>query len=180
MNKMELIIPGFSNYYVNTEDNNIYRSDGLKISERINYSDYDHASVQLLLKDDFGNRKTVKKHRMVYMAYNPKDDITGLQINHLDENPLNNDISNLQPCTARENNLWGTRIQRISEANRGRLNNNQSAPVKATVIETGEVEYYESMADAERKLGRRIAISECCHGKFKQSAGHKWEFYCGG
>lgn len=37
----------------------------------------------------------------------------GMQVNHIDENPTNNALSNLNLLTPRENSNWGTRNQRI-------------------------------------------------------------------
>lgn len=53
------------------------------------------------------------------MTYIPNPDNLP-QVNHLDENKHNNNINNLAWCTARENNMYGTRAER---ANQTRLAN---------------------------------------------------------
>lgn len=177
---MYLEIPGFSNYYLNTEDNGIYsRFTNRRKAERVNWGDHDHRVVEIGMTNDEGKRRTMKKHRIVYMAYHPDRDISNLQINHMDENPENNDISNLMACTAKDNINWGTCIERMSAAMRGRPNLALSQPVKATIIETGEVEYYQSISEAKRSLNTQARIGECCKGLIDSAAGRHWEYYYG-
>lgn len=176
---MRLEIPGFSRYYLETEDNRIYSKYYHPIAERINYGDHDHPICELSIINDLDEHKIVKKHRLVYMAYHPDEDISELQINHLDEDSLNNCPENLQSCTAKENINWGTCRERISRKLKGIPNKNLAIAVKATVIETGKVEYYESIAEAKRQLQINARIGEACKGKVESAAGRYWEYYHG-
>lgn len=55
-------------------------------------------------------------HRLVAQAFLPNPDPEHLtQINHIDENPYNNHINNLEWCDARYNINYGTRTHRMSE-----------------------------------------------------------------
>ena len=54
-------------------------------------------------------------HRLIAMAFIPNERNLP-QINHKDENPLNNSIENLEWCDAKYNCNYGTRNQRISES----------------------------------------------------------------
>lgn len=173
---MRLEIPGFSRYYLETEDNRIYSKYYHPMGERINYGDHDHPVCELSITNDNGEHKIVKKHRLVYMAYHPEEDISNLQINHLDEDSLNNCIENLQSCTGKENINWGTCRERISRRLKGRPNYVLSQPVKATVIENGEVEYYPSLAEAHRILHTKTNLSRCCK-EGTVGVGRKWEYY---
>lgn len=51
-------------------------------------------------------------HRLVAMAFLPNPDNLP-QINHKDENPLNNNLSNLEWCTAKYNCNYGNRNSKI-------------------------------------------------------------------
>lgn len=66
-----------------------------------------------------GKMKTCKVHRLVAMAFisNPNN---YKEVNHKDENPSNNDVSNLEWCTSEYNNNYGTRTKRASESKRGK------------------------------------------------------------
>lgn len=68
-----------------------------------------------------GKRYFFFTHRLVWEAFNgpiPK----GLQINHIDENPENNRLDNLNLMTPKENSNYGAHPQKISEAQKG-INN---------------------------------------------------------
>lgn len=67
-------------------------------------------------------KKTYRVARLVAKAFvaNP-DPIKNNQVNHKDENTLNNHASNLEWCDNKFNNNYGTKIQRQIE--RRRLNN---------------------------------------------------------
>lgn len=173
---MRLEIPGFSRYYLETEDNRIYSKYNHTMAERVNYGDHDHPICELNLINDNGQHKVVKKHRLVYMAYHPEEDISNLQINHLDGNSLNNFPGNLQSCTGKENINWGTCKERISSKLKGVPNLALSQPVKATVIATGKIEYYQSLAEAKRILHTSTNLSRCCK-EGRIGAGRTWEYY---
>lgn len=177
---MRLEIPGFSRYYLETEDNRIYSKYYKPMAERVNFGDHSHPVCEIHLINDEGFHKVVKKHRIVYMAYHPDEDISNLQINHKDEDSLNNCPENLMACTGKENINWGTCRERISKALKDIPNVALSQPVKATVIETGKVEYYPSIAEAHRQLKTYARIGECCKGVRESAAGRYWEYYWGG
>lgn len=65
-----------------------------------------------LTKD--GKTTTHSVHRIVAQAFIPNPNNLPF-VNHKDENPSNNSIENLEWCTAKYNNTYGTKIQRWKE-----------------------------------------------------------------
>lgn len=102
---------GFSKYLIST-DGQVYSIERDKI-----ISQYDNGCgyLQVVIRNDNGEAKSMRVHRLVYMAH--KGEIPkGLEINHKDECKTNNCIDNLELVTRAENNNYGTHNQRISKS----------------------------------------------------------------
>ena len=96
-----------------------------------------------------------KLHRDGYLTYG------------LYENKLNNDLSNLEWCTVRENNMHGTRTKRAAEK--------LSQKVIQLDLNDNVLNEFKSMKQAERETGTSVGnISSCCDGKRKSAGGYKW------
>ena len=105
-----------------------------------------------LYKD--GKRKQKSIHRLVLESFveNPNN---LPEVNHKDENPSNNELSNLEWCDARYNNTYGTRIERISKK------------VRAVNIKTGEIIRFKSTVEAGIKGYNQSIVSNACRGDYK-------------
>lgn len=127
-------------------------------------------------------------HRLVFEAFRGKIP-TGMQINHLDENKLNNLIENLEVCTPKENLNYGTRNERVAKAMKkamigntnGKANINrkdQSKPVNKIDIVTGKIlNTYPSIHEAHRQTGiNHGSIVKCCKGNRSHASGFKWKY----
>lgn len=114
--------------------------------------------------------KTYGVHRLVAEAFIPNPNNLP-QVNHKDENPSNNNVNNLEWCTAKYNVNYGTATKR--RANKTRNNAyNQKAVI---CIDTG-IEYCNSF-DAERKTGiNSNRIKECCKDNYNTAGGCKWKW----
>ena len=111
-----------------------------------------------------GNGKKYFIHRLVAEAFIPNPNNYPI-INHKDENPLNNNISNLEWCTSEYNNNYGTHNKKIVE----------SRSKQVMCLETGKI--YQSGKQVERQLGfAQGNISLACNGKLKQAYGYTWKF----
>lgn len=85
-------------------------------------------------------KKTFKIHRIVLMAFKPVLGMENLQVNHKDEKRSNNNIDNLEWCTAKYNNNYGNHSKNMA-VTQGR---------KIRCIETG-AEFY-SISECARKM----------------------------
>lgn len=112
-----------------------------------------------------------------------------LQVNHKDENKLNNNIENLEWGTARYNSNYGTRNNRMAAKLKGRRPSNNT--IKAMVEKVSRkvskysmdweyIETYPSLAEAERqnKGIHHANIIRCCDGsgRLKSTGGFKWKY----
>lgn len=96
-----------------------------------------------------------------------------MQVNHIDENKDNNNVSNLNLMTPRENCNWGTRNERsrVLQLN----DNHKSKKVKVYKYPSMEfIEIYPSRKEVERKLGC-YNVKKVIDGIYKQEKGYTFE-----
>lgn len=107
-----------------------------------------------------GKVKYFQVHRLVAEAFLPNTDNLP-QVNHKDENKLNNNVDNLEFCDNKYNSNFGTRNERISKRH--------SKPVLQYTLDSQFVREWESATQAEREGGFVSgSIAACCRGKLKK------------
>ena len=116
----------------------------------------------------YKNKKTYCKtiHRLVAEAFLPHPDNLP-QVNHKDENKMNNCVENLEWCNAKYNTNYGTRNKNISKKN--------MRPV-IQIFKGKIINVYNSMLDAEKIGFKHSGISECCNNKIKLYKGYEWQY----
>lgn len=103
-------------------------------------------------------------HRLVAIAFLPNPyDLP--QVNHRDENKHNNRIENLEWCTQKYNNDYGTAPQR-----RG---NSLSKPI-VQMLNGDVVRVWSSGREAQSDGFNPSKIAQCCQGKQKHHKGYVW------
>ena len=156
MKKVELLD---SQYFVD-EKGNVLNKYGKKVFQ---YTDKDGYKYIVLRRK--GKRKKFLIHRLVAKSYldNP---LGHPQVNHIDGNKTNNDVSNLEWVSPGENQLHSRYV----------LNNVTGfADTPVMCLETGKV--YRSTRDAWRDTGVGYShISECAKGKRKTAGRFHWRY----
>lgn len=114
-------------------------------------------------------------HRLVYQAF-VGEIPNGMQINHIDENKLNNNVSNLEVVTPSQNISYGSATQRRLKTLRSKYSEWSVQLRKPCRNETtGEV--YASVSEAARSIGcRPSCISNACSKKRKTYHGQVWSY----
>ena len=169
MNENELWkdVVGYEGLYKVSDRGNVYsveRKDprGIKIGGRmLKPRDGGNGYLRVSLCKN-GKVKGKYIHRLVTEAFIPNPKKLP-DVNHKDENPSNNELSNLEWCDARYNNNYGTRIERIVQI--------QSKKVRAVNIKTGEVIRFKSTAEAGNKGYDQSGVATACRGDYKSGNG---------
>ena len=161
---------------VRSLERDVYCQNGIvhHLKEKVLVQNLDkqgYAYVSLCLN---GKMKTIKTHRLVALAFIPNPE-NKPQVNHKDENPLNNCVDNLEWCTASYNANYGTRNVRIIQNHRSyKLGNNPRA--KAIFCEELNKTF-----DCAKRAGEELgidssAIIKVCKGKAKTTGGFHWRY----
>ena len=107
------------------------------------------------------NRRYI--HRLVAEAFIPNPDNLP-EVNHIDENPVNNSVYNLEWCDRAYNLNYGTRIEKLRK------------PVDQLDDYGNVIKIWESITDAENYY-QVTHIWECCAGKRGKCAGFRWRYH---
>ena len=99
-------------------------------------------------------------HRLVATMFIPNPDKLPI-VNHLDENPSNCNMDNLEWCTQKYNLNYGTCQKR------------KGVQKKVICLETKQV--FGSLRDAEKWCGK-TGVGMCCKGKTNKCGGYHWQF----
>ena len=118
--------------------------------------------------------KNYSVHRLVATAFVPNPDNLP-QVNHKDENKLNNCVDNLEWCTPKYNINYGTISIRKSQK---QLNDkNKSKPVLQYSLDGTFIKEWKSTKDVQRNLGfDNSHISACCKNIRKSAYGYLWKY----
>lgn len=181
-------IPGFSNYYITTKGEVINKKSGRIIKPKITTCGYARVGIYAN-----GIQKMMFVHRLVALTYIPNLE-NKPQINHIDGNKLNNNLVNLEWCTASENfkhakefglyKGWTEKSRKkSSESHTGKkftkthiLNLSGDKNHNARLVKNSKDELFGSMSLAALYYGvSSRSISQAVRKKCK-SAGLFWEY----
>lgn len=118
-----------------------------------------------LLKN--GIKKFYGVHRIVAEAFIENPNNYNI-INHKDENPLNNNVDNLEWCTQKYNvNYGNANYKRIKKL---------SIKIKQYDLNGNYIKTWDSMNEAIRYYNNNTKICQCCKGKVNNACGFKWKY----
>ena len=177
-------ITEFSSYMV-SDCGEVYSSKTDKILVGNKNTPY---HLVVLMKD--GKQYMRKVHRLVAIEFLPNPNNYPF-INHKDGNKRNNNVSNLEWCTAKQNSIHAFKIG-LQKPLRGKDNPmygkfghlNPRSKMVEMLINDEVLNEFESIEIAVRYLkanGKEKAnsssISQCCNGiRYKTAYGYKWRF----
>lgn len=161
-------IPGWDGFYQVSNFGRVRSKKGIR---KLNLTKDGYYQVQLNYKK---KKQTINVHRLVWLAFNGEIP-PNMEVNHIDENKLNNNLSNLNLLSHKDNMVWGTRIERLKDS----MTNN---PLKSKTVVQYDFDYnivctYPSISEASRITGYSIGnICWCCKGRSKQAYGYIWQY----
>lgn len=181
MKEIWLPILGYEGLYAVSNIGNVKSLDridksGHKRKEKILKPSLQSSNYILVCLYKNGEKTYHWLHRLVWEAFNgPIPD--GMQVNHINEDKMDNRVENLNLMTPIENINWGTRNKKASKSltNRADLSKTVLQYTKEGVL----VKEYESTHQAERETGiNQGNISSCCLGRANHSTagGFKWVY----
>lgn len=91
-----------------------------------------------------------------------------LQVNHKDENKLNNNVNNLEFCNCKYNINYGTAIERSSKK--------RSKPILQYTLDGQFVREWKSIRECGRNGFNQGHVAECCRGERKTHKGFIWKY----
>lgn len=151
-------IEDYEDYYQISNLGRIRNKKENRILKPSKSSGYYHISLR------YGNKKEMLIHRLVAKAFIPNP-LNLNYVNHKDENKLNNNVENLEWCTAKYNTSYG----------KGALSRNQR--VIQYDLQGNAIKIWESIKEASASLGICYqSISACCRNTKKTAGGYAWTY----
>lgn len=167
------VIPGFEDYLISNTGRVVHEAREIK------GSDNGRGYKKVCLKQA-ERKRNVYIHRLVAESFleNPNNKPF---VNHIDCNTNNNNVSNLEWCTAQENTDHMIRLGRNKRTQQwlDNLHKAQREAYTAVVgenIKTGEKIYFSKLNDVKQSDFQPSCVCDCCNGKRKQHKGYRWSY----
>lgn len=131
-----------------------------------------YRSVKLTFENSKQQRFYV--HRLVAEHFIPNDDKTKTFVNHKDGDKLNNDVSNLEWVSPRENNLHY--YQKIREEAKQKKQFQKPIPVIQFDLSNNELARYDSISQAHKATGISVVqIARNIRGEITHTGEYIWK-----
>ena len=164
-------IKGFSHYSI--DEKGIVIND---LTNKIKTPTSNLTGKGYLYIDLWENGKKYRKyiHRLVAQTFIPNPE-NNPYINHIDGNPHNNKVNNLEWCTPLENVEHASKVLGVMKQYKI-ANEKRKRAVWQIDCKTGnKIKLFNSIRDAERETGINSSyIAQICQHKFNQCFGYSW------
>lgn len=157
-------VPDFPEIRASGDGRLFYR--GELVRTFVNSTGYERTKLSRTPYSDGRKGSSYSVHRLVASAWVPNLENLS-DINHKDGNKSNNNISNLE---------WVTRKENLIHAMRTGLHANPEKAVVGWNPDTGDGWWFISQAEAARHGFTQANLSHVVSGKRKKCKGHHWEF----
>ena len=170
-------IPGYEGLYQVSNRGNV-RSlnwNGTKTTKNINQKPHKNGYRQVLLSKD-GVRKMFTVHRLVALVFIPNPNELP-QINHIDEDKTNNDVSNLEWCSAQYNVRYSIQRRSPRTEKSTRKSKYHNKAIAQLSFDDEIIRVWQGTSEL-RSSGQLSVpdILRCCRGERKTTSGFKWQF----
>ena len=132
--------------------------------------------IHVGLTNEIGIRKNYDMHRLVAEAFIPNPE-NKPQVNHIDGDKQNNNVSNLEWCTCSQNikHAYKLNLQKPTRYWEGNFGANHHSSIKVRCLD--DAKEFDSITESAIFYGlKRCSISLVCKGKLKTTGGKRFEF----
>lgn len=144
------------------------------LNEQIKRTAFDKDKYQIVALNKDGKSKMHKIHRLIAKAFIPNPE-NKPQVNHIDGNPSNNSISNLEWVTNRENTIHAFKFLNRNEK-RYKIEQFNNKKVLQYDKKGNLLNTYTTRAEASRKTGvNQSDICKCANNKKQTAGGFIWK-----
>lgn len=157
-----------------------FRPD-IKVGTKVKHFINKYGYIEFILSNSLGYRKHIQAHRIVASLFIPNIQ-NKRYVNHIDGDKLNNNITNLEWCTASENEKHSYNILKKKVWNKekklpsGKEYKGKIRPVQSFTIENVLIKTYFNPTEAVLDGFKLKQISAVCCGNQKTHKGLLWKY----